>query len=294
MSEAPGSWTAATGTAERHTLTDTCALTGTYSRLIAACDALDARTVDPYAPDDAAAEIRDGSELAGDAAALDAFLAASAARITARHGHAPRTDVAASRALHDYLWSVSLLMSGAWYLDRRVPRIAPRDIRVNLTTGEIGIVPGQEFACLPDDPAAAAGAARIVGHEEELRAELRAAVVDHVGPLLAAIGPSIRRGPRALWGMVADDLVSGIWYLGRMTNQEEHAVRAATELLPTAIPPFPGGADFRRLTGRDGRRHPTRTRLGCCLYYTLDPERPCSTCPRTCDAERLRRLEDED
>ncbi|SEB89797.1 (2Fe-2S)-binding protein [Streptomyces sp. TLI_105] len=294
MSEAPGSWTAATGTAERHPLAEACALTGTYRRVIAVCDALDARTVDPYAPDDTAALMPDGSELAGDPAVLDAFLVASAARITARHGRAPRRDVAASRALHDYLWSVSLLMSGAWYRDRRVPRISPRDIRVDLTTGAIGIVPCQEFACLPDDPAATTAAARIVRHEEELRAELRAAVVDHVSPLLAAIGPSVRRGPRALWGMVADDLLSGLWYLGRMMHQEEHAVRAATELLPTAIPPFPGGADFRRLTGRDGRRHPTRTRLGCCLYYTIEPERACLTCPRTCDAERLRRLEDED
>ncbi|WP_418960228.1 (2Fe-2S)-binding protein [Streptomyces tritici] len=293
MSKAPVSWTAPAGTAGRDAHGEASALTGTYRRVIAVCDALDARTVDPYAPEPAAALMPDGSELAADTGLLDAWLDASAARITARHGTAPRRHVAASRALHDYLWSVSLLMSGAWYLDRRVPRIAPRDVRVDLATGAIGIVPGQDFACLPDDPAAGAAAARIVGHEEELRAELRAAVVDHVRPLLAAVGPVVRRGPRALWGMVADDLLSGVWYLGRMLDQEERAVRAATELLPTAIPPFPGGADFRRLTGRDGRRHPTRTRLGCCLYYTIEPERACLTCPRTCDAERLRRIEDE-
>ncbi|MFP1625004.1 iron-sulfur protein [Streptomyces sp. 5K101] len=294
MRKGPGSWTATAGTAERDALGEASALTGTYRRVIAACDALDARLVDPGAPDDPAALMPDGAELADVHGVLEALLDASAARITARHGHAPRRDVAASRALHDYLWSVSLLMSGAWYLDRRVPRISPRDIRVDLTTSAIGIVPGQVFACLPGDPAADTADARIVGHEEELRAELRAAVVDHVRPLLTAIGPSVRRGPRALWGMVADDLLSGVWYLGRMLDQEERAVRAATELLPTAIPPFPGGADFRRLTGRDGRRYPTRTRLGCCLYYTIDPDRACLTCPRTCDAERLRRLEDED
>ncbi|MGH3323710.1 MAG: (2Fe-2S)-binding protein, partial [Streptomyces sp.] len=100
-----------------------------------------------------------------------------------------------------------------------------------------------------------------------------------------------RRGRRALWGMVADDLISGIWYLGRMLGQEERAVRAATELLPSGIPPFPGGAAFRRLEGRGGEQHPTRTRLGCCLYYTIRPAEACITCPRTCDAERLSRLE---
>lgn len=92
--------------------------------------------------------------------------------------------------------------------------------------------------------------------------------------------------------MAADDLVSGIRYLGRMLDQEDRAIRAATELLPTAVPPFPGGADFRRLEGRDGRRHPTRTRLGCCTHYTLDAARECSTCPRTYEVERLRRLEE--
>ncbi|MGW8767988.1 iron-sulfur protein [Streptomyces sp. NPDC055815] len=293
MRMGPGSLATPSDTAEPDPLDGELALTGTYRRVIAVCDALEARIVAPAAVDDPAAVLPDGCDLACVPGVLDAFIDGSAVRSADCHGRPPRRDVAASRALHDYLWSVSLLMSGAWYLDRRVPRISPRDVRVDLATGAIGIVPGQAFACLPTDPAAAAAGARIVGHEEELRAELRAAVVDHVRPLLAAIGPSVRRGPRALWGMVADDLLSGVWYLGRMLDQEERAVREATELLPTAIPPFPGGADFRTLTGRDGRRHPTRTRLGCCLYYTIAPERSCLTCPRTSDAERLRRLEEE-
>lgn len=29
------------------------------------------------------------------------------------------------------------------------------------------------------------------------------------------------------------------------------------------------------------------------MYYTLDAAEACLTCPRTCDAERLRRLESE-
>jgi ferric iron reductase protein FhuF len=91
--------------------------------------------------------------------------------------------------------------------------------------------------------------------------------------------------------MVGDDLVSGIWYLGRALGREDDAVRAATALLPEAVAPYPAGADFRVLTGADGRRHPTRTRTGCCLFYTIRPGEACATCPRTCDAERLRRLE---
>ncbi|MFB6615703.1 (2Fe-2S)-binding protein [Streptomyces sp. NPDC085524] len=298
------------------------ALARTYGRLTAVCEALDVRVAAPgthpfahpfphafahpfthsFAGSPAQQSASPGrwiggAELAGPSdpaegqGALDAFVAAEADRIRAGHGHDPRPDVAASRALHDYLWSVSLLMSGVWYLERRVPRIRPREVRVDLSTGRFEIVPGAGFACLPGDPAARLPGARVVAGEEALRAELRAAVADHMRPLLAAIGPRVRRRDRALWGMVTDDLVSGIWYLGRALGEEERAVREATELLPTAIAPFPGGADFRRLADREGHLHPTRTRLGCCMYYTLDASRACATCPRTCDAERLRRIE---
>ncbi|MFJ8014970.1 (2Fe-2S)-binding protein [Streptomyces sp. NPDC096339] len=283
-------------------------LARTYGRLATVCEALDVQVAAAGTPTFArpfaqpsgharrwvgGAELAERAEPVHDRGALDAFVAAEADRIRAGHGHDPRPDVAASRALHDYLWTVSLLMSGAWYLERRVPRVRPREVRVDLATGTFEIVPGTGFACLPGDPAAHLPGARVVADEEALRAELRAAVADHVRPLLAAIGPRVRRRDRALWGMVTDDLVSGIWYLGRALGQEERAVREATELLPTAIAPFPGGADFRRLADRSGHLHPTRTRLGCCMYYTLDPSRACATCPRTCDAERLRRIEDQ-
>jgi hypothetical protein len=263
-------------------------LAATYRRLFVHCESLH---VEVAAPGSGVAQgWVDGAELADCAELLDAFIDAEAARVQDRYEHTARPDVAASRALHDYLWSICLLMSGAWYLERRVPRIRPRDVRIDLVTGEFEVVPGS-FACLPDDPAARLPGVRVLMHEEALRAELRAAVADHIRPLLAAIGPQLRRGPRALWGMVGDDLISGIWYLGRMLGEEEQAMRSAGELLPGPIPPFPGGTDFRRLTGRDGQPYPTRTRLGCCLYYTIRPAEACITCPRTCDAERLRRLE---
>lgn len=88
------------------------------------------------------------------------FIDAEAVRIRERHGCTPRRDVAASRVLHDYLWSVSLLMSGPWYMERRVPRVHPDDIRLDLTKSTFEIVPGSDFACLPDDPAAGLPGAR--------------------------------------------------------------------------------------------------------------------------------------
>lgn len=264
-------------------------LAATYGRLTAHCENLDVAVA---RPDSFAGQgWVTGGELTAHQGALDSFVAAEAARIRGGHDHIPRPDVAASRALHGYLWSVSLLMSGAWYLERRVPRVRPQDVRVHLETGAFEIVPGS-FACFPDDPAAGLPGTRVLD-EESLRVELRAAVVAHMKPLLSVIGPRLRRGQRALWGMAGDDLISGIWYLGRMLGQEDEALRAVDALLPGPVEPFPGGAAFRHLTTRDGERHPTRTRLGCCLYYTIRAAEACGTCPRVCDAERLRRLETE-
>ncbi|MGW1614805.1 (2Fe-2S)-binding protein [Streptomyces sp. NPDC002285] len=260
-----------------------------YVRLTDLCDVLSVRIAEPGG--DMARAGVSAAELVKDEAVLDAFVAAEAARIHDRHGTVPRRDVAASRALHDYAWSVSLLMSGVWYLERRVPRIRPEDLRLDLGSAEFTLTPGSDLACLADDRAAQLPGVLTVPHEEALRAELRAAVADHMGPLLDAIGPLTRRRSRALWGMVADDLVSGVWYLGRTLGREDDAVEAATRLLPTAVAPYPDGADFRHLTTDDGRRHPTRTRTGCCMYYTIRPAEACGTCPRTCDAERLRRLQ---
>lgn len=216
---------------------------------------------------------------------------AEAARVQDRYGHTAPRHVAASRALHDYAWSIGLLMSGVWYLERRVPRIAPGDIRIDLATATYDVTPGTALTCLPDDPVATLPGTRAVTQQESLRAELRNAVADHLGPVLDAMGPYARRGSRALWGMVSDDLVSGLWYLGRTLGDEQAGIRAASEVLPGARAPFPGGADFRTLRTSDGREHPTRTRGSCCLYYTIRPAEACSTCPRTRDTERLRRLE---
>ncbi|MBB5934019.1 (2Fe-2S)-binding protein [Streptomyces zagrosensis] len=229
-------------------------------------------------------------QLASEPELLAGFLDAEASRIAADHVPVPRRHVVAARALHSYLWSVSLLLSGPWYLDRRVPVLGPRAVRSELVGDRYEVTPGG-FICLPDDPAARLPGVQIAPDEAALGAALRDGFAELVRPLLVAIAPAYRRGPRALWGMAGDDLVSGIWSLGRTLGEEERAVRLAGEVLPYGIAPFPDGANFRRLAGSDGRTHLTRTRTGCCLYYAIQPAEACGTCPRTGDAERLRRLE---
>ncbi|MET9179709.1 iron-sulfur protein [Kitasatospora aureofaciens] len=287
------------------------ALTGDYERLRGLCPALRLRLLDPAAPDPSAADgWYSGAQLATHEEALAAALAGEESRITAEHGRAPRPHVTASRLLHHYVWSVCLLIAGPWHLGRRVPALGLADLWLHAPTGELALRPGGHVTRLGED---------------ELRAELRAAVVGHLEPVLAAFAGPTRRRDRALWGMVTDDLASAVWYLGRMLDtrrrvaeagearesgeawesgeagrrtglegqavEEDAAVAAADALLPGGTLPLPGAADFRRLRTPDGRDHHTRTRLGCCLYYAVKPEAlACLTCPRTGDEERLRRF----
>ncbi|MFI9359721.1 iron-sulfur protein [Kitasatospora sp. NPDC053057] len=267
------------------------ALAGDYERLRGLCPVLRLHLLDPAEPDPSAADgWYSGARLATDERALAAVLAGEEARIAAEHGRAPRPHVTASRLLHHYVWSVCLLIAGPWHLTRRVPAVDPADLWLHAPTGEFALRP-RGYVTRPGD--------------DELRAELRAAVVAHLEPVLAAFAGPTRRRDRALWGMVTDDLASAVWYLGRMLDaqaaaaeapagkavEEGAAVAAAGALLPGGTLPLPGAADFRRLRTPDGRDHHTRTRLGCCLYYAVKPEAlACLTCPRTSDEERLQRL----
>jgi hypothetical protein len=197
----------------------------------------------------------------GFAERIDELVAGEAARIRVDHGREVPAHVAASRLLHHCLWSACLLGGGPWYLAGLVPELRADQVWLHPATGE--------FACRP-------GGARADGSPDQLADE----IAGFIWPVMAAFQPVTRRGARALWGMVADDLVSGIWYLGRMLDREEHAAARAAQLLPV------GASGFRRLPGGEL----TRTRTGCCLYYAIQSDQACLTCPRVGDAERTLRL----
>ncbi|MFJ8673677.1 (2Fe-2S)-binding protein [Streptomyces sp. NPDC093589] len=220
---------------------------------------------------------------------LDTFLAWDDAQIVRDYGQRARPDVIASFALHRYAWPACLLITIPWFLHRRVPRLPVQDVSFQRELGRMA-VRVRSFACLPGDPAAALPGARIVPDEEALRAEVRASVAEHLGPVLEGFRSRVRRGPRALWGMASDEITEGLWYLGHLLGEEPRAVAELERLLPGATAPYVGSAAFRELTGPNGEALPTRDRASCCMFYTLRPEDTCVTCPRTCDAERVTRL----
>ncbi|MGK5529992.1 (2Fe-2S)-binding protein [Streptomyces sp. URMC 129] len=229
------------------------------------------------------------SELAAGGPALAELLARNDERLRAEYGTRARPDVVAGFALHRYAWPAAVLFTFPYFLLRRVPWLTPDDVSFNPGEGRV-TVRATAFTCLPDDPAASHPLARVVHGDEALRAAVRRAAADHFGPILAAFGPHMRRGPRALWGAATDELVEALWYMGSLVGEEERAMTEAGLLLPGSTAPFARGAAFRELTGPDGKRLRTRDRASCCMYYTLRPQDTCVTCPRTCDAERVIRL----
>ncbi|MEV6956333.1 (2Fe-2S)-binding protein [Streptomyces sp. NPDC051183] len=262
-----------------------------YARLTRAYSGLRVEELSAHEPSPRGAGWVGADELAAGGAALDAFLDWDDAQVLRDYGSRGRPDVVAGFGLHRYAWPACLLVTVPWFLARRVPRLPVADVSFHRTHGRMAVRPGS-FACLPDDPAAGLPGARVVPDEEALRAEVRAAVAEHLGPVLEGFGPRMRRGRRALWGMVTDEVAEGLWYVGHLMGdrEEARAVRELELLLPGATAPYTGGAGFRTLPGPDGRGLPTRDRAACCLFYTIRPEDTCVTCPRTCDADRISRL----
>ncbi|MEU6097255.1 (2Fe-2S)-binding protein [Streptomyces sp. NPDC047079] len=265
------------------------ALTDAYTRLGEAYPAL---TVRELGPGEAAPEGGDwfpAARLAEGGAALDAFLAWDEGQVLRDYGRRARPDVVASFGLHRYAWPACLLITAPWFLLRRVPRLPVEHVSFHRGLGRMAVRTGA-FACLPGDPAATLPGARAVADEEALRAEVRAAVAEHLEPVLAGFGPRMRRRGRALWGMVTDEVVEGLWYVAGVLGEERRAMRELELLLPGATKPYAGSAAFRELAGPHGEPLPTRDRASCCLFYTLRPEDTCVTCPRTGDADRVAKL----
>ncbi|MER5932975.1 iron-sulfur protein [Streptomyces sp. NPDC002054] len=260
-----------------------------YARLAEAYPGLRVTELDAHEPAPRGVGWVGADELAAGGAALDAFLDWDKAQVLRDYGAPGRPDVVAGFGLHRYAWPACLLFTVPWFLHRRVPRLPADRVSFHRELGRMA-VRTEGFTCLPDDPAAALPGARVAPDEEALRAEVRAAVAEHLEPVLKGFSSRMRRGRRALWGMVTDDVTEGLWYLGELFGEEGRATAELELLLPGATAPYTGGSGFRTLTGPDGRPLATRDRISCCLFYTIRPTDPCATCPRTCDSERVNRL----
>ncbi len=196
--------------------------------------------------------------------------------------------------LRGYLWRLLIPTVSAFLIERRVPD--PGGENVALSFDEGGAVAGlvfasERFAALPDDPDAAHPDAQVLTSEDELLAYLRDRLAAGLPDLFSALRRArIRRGRRALWGMAADVCVEAFVHAGRELGREGEAHASAARMLDGPSP-LSGSTDYFVLE-HNGTSMQTRVRDSCCLYYKIG-ERPCFTCPRLSNEERLRRMEED-
>lgn len=231
-----------------------------------------------------------GEQLARDRARLRTLVDAELVHARDKLGLHPRRDVAATWVFQHYLWAIGALVTWPMMLDRRAPVLGPADVALRMPfAGAINaVVSPQAVDCLPGDEVGGEPGGRVRDGLDELRAAVRETAHPHFRTIMEAFTPELRRGPWALWGMATDQLVSGLWYFGRLLGDEERGAGEAQALLPGDTPPFAGGAGVRHISIGETVSIPTRTRLSCCLLYTVAPDAVCTTCPRLRDDQRLR------
>ena len=184
-----------------------------------------------------------------------------------------RLAVAASALLDGYAWTLGLPLSAALATGAPAPDLAAANVRLRFDGGRPAEVELRDPAAPPGGGAGAV--ARLVD--------------GHLAALVARLAERrVRRGPRALWGLVANGCAAALLEQARAAGLPPARVAPLLDQLlttPGRSLPTPallqvGPADDPRLV---------RRRATCCLNYTVAGQ-PCATCPLLPPAETRRRL----
>lgn len=227
------------------------------------------------------------ADLAEDAGLLDEIMA----RLGRTYGTDHRAFVGTTM-FKDCLWRFLAPAITALLTERRLPDLRPENVA--LSFGESGFASGlafvePRFAALPGDRNAGHPDAVILPSDNDLLGGMREALADGYLPALvpALRGLRVRRGSRVMWRAAVDVCAEAFLLMGGGLGREPVALEFAERLLAGA-PPLSGPTNYYVLE-HEGGFETTRVRNTCCLYYKIG-DGACSTCPRTSDAERLRRL----
>lgn len=199
---------------------------------------------------------------------------------------------AGTSLLRSYLWRILTTSVAAFLLERRLSDLQAK--KVSLRFGDSGFAEGLAFSsprffALPDDPEAGHPDATVLPLEADLLARMREALAEtHLRALIPALRSlRVRRGTRALWGVGVDTCAEAFMFLGQSLGREAEALGLAEKLLagPSQLS---GKTNFFAIDQNENKKT-TRVRNTCCLYYKLG-NGACSTCPRTTNEERFKRL----
>src|SRR6266511_2768480 len=112
----------------------------------------------------------------------------------------------------------------------------------------------------------------------------------HLGVLVVRLGElRVRRGPRALWGLVANGCANALVEAALAAQHPPERVRAlAAAFFGLPGSPLPGPPRLLEVPVRDGSKL-MRKRLSCCLFCALPGCDPCATCPIFTDEQATER-----
>ncbi|MGH3852217.1 MAG: (2Fe-2S)-binding protein [Pseudonocardiaceae bacterium] len=221
-----------------------------------------------------------------------------AQRLAEQHPHRAETThvpekITAGYVLQWYLVIPSYLGGLLFHSARRVPTLSPRQLGFRLDPAalrEVVLRPGR-FWCLPNDPDAGHPDAVQVPDEAALGMILRRQVIAHAMRFLAVYSPQVRFGRRTQWAAVTDALDRGLLLAGRSFGSPRAGAADARLVLADGEDPLTSASTICQVTDEHGRTHWTRRRCSCCFLYAVPGiDRPCTTCPRVSDAERVRIL----
>ena len=183
--------------------------------------------------------------------------------------------VAASALLEGYAWALARPLFAALATGAPAPDLAAGNVLLAFGDGDgrLAEVAARDPAPPPDG--APGAVARLVD--------------GHLAWLVARLAERrVRRGPRALWGLVANGTAAALLAEAQAAGLSAAATgRLLGQLLDTPGRPLPAPAVLQ--AGPDGHPRLVRRRITCCLNYTVAGQ-PCATCPLLPPSETRRRL----
>jgi ferric iron reductase protein FhuF len=173
--------------------------------------------------------------------------------------------VAGALFLDAYVWCLSGAAAAALLLESAIPDLRPSEIRFRF--GENGRATAVAFT----------GGVLVAPRESELLGLYRAALVDHLEPLIARLHLTTRRASAAFWRNAGDMAAFTLVWCGRELGDLARGASLARRLL--ASPTSLGRPRSFHLTAPDGTQRLTCVRHGCCLWLRTPHGTVCAGCP---------------